>query len=395
MNQARQLLNLLRAGLIGIVMLAEAGCGLLSNVQVTTGPWLSIPPGQSLPSPYALEVIKSGQGPAVAPGDLVQFHVKVSSEEQAGDWIDLGDWWLWAGQLSSKDTAFYDYAPALTSALITQRLGSQLKILSGPKVEISRNPLGSPRTYFDSIHSTQKITVDPPDSLGRYTVIELKRVCKGNLQYRTTHLFDDTPVMSCPTPLPLGCTKLTTPSEVWMDAARMEAICNDERKVVFEYGPVVSKNDKDLAGPPYRDSLRMWSVNYWHSLHTGVEFVGNHAPVAMDDHGATIEGTPVTINLLANDRDPDGDKLSVRVGLRTHNGYISNHGDGTITYTPRSGCVGVDEFRYSASDTMAEATATVKIFTKSTDGGQVPYGNACDGKPYPYPPHILRMINGK
>ena len=37
----------------------------------------------------------------------------------------------------------------------------------------------------------------------------------------------------------------------------------------------------------------------------------NQPPVAADDSATTPAGTPVTINVLANDSDPDGDSLNV------------------------------------------------------------------------------------
>ncbi len=71
------------------------------------------------------------------------------------------------------------------------------------------------------------------------------------------------------------------------------------------------------------------------------------APTANNDTAITTEGTAVLINVLANDTDPDGDALTVSsVGPAAH-GSVVNNGDGTLTYTPALGYVGVDTFTYT------------------------------------------------
>ena len=60
----------------------------------------------------------------------------------------------------------------------------------------------------------------------------------------------------------------------------------------------------------------------------------NNAPIAVDDEATTTMNTPVTINVLGNDADPDGDEIEVTaVGSAAHGTAVEN-ADGTITYTP-------------------------------------------------------------
>jgi hypothetical protein len=73
-------------------------------------------------------------------------------------------------------------------------------------------------------------------------------------------------------------------------------------------------------------------------------------PFALDDSASTPENQPVTIDVLANDVDGDGDPLAVTALSSPANGIVTNHGDGTVTYTPNFGFVGTDGFTYSASD---------------------------------------------
>src|SRR6185295_18533128 len=87
----------------------------------------------------------------------------------------------------------------------------------------------------------------------------------------------------------------------------------------------------------------------------------NRAPVSVDDVVSTNEGVAVTVNVLANDSDLDGDPLAVtsvtpgRIGVTTNGG-------GSVTYRPNSGLAGADSFTYSISDGLGgAATATVHV----------------------------------
>ncbi|MEW9922552.1 Ig-like domain-containing protein, partial [Marimonas sp. MJW-29] len=60
----------------------------------------------------------------------------------------------------------------------------------------------------------------------------------------------------------------------------------------------------------------------------------NDAPVANTDSASTNEDTPVTLSVLPNDSDVDGDTLSVNSVTNGSNGTVVINGDGTVTYTP-------------------------------------------------------------
>jgi len=76
----------------------------------------------------------------------------------------------------------------------------------------------------------------------------------------------------------------------------------------------------------------------------------NSAPIAEADTATTVEGASVTIDVLANDGDPDGDSLTVTGVDGAANGAASVNADGTVTYTPDSGFVGDDGLTYTVSD---------------------------------------------
>ncbi|MGE0452153.1 MAG: Ig-like domain-containing protein [Vicinamibacteria bacterium] len=86
------------------------------------------------------------------------------------------------------------------------------------------------------------------------------------------------------------------------------------------------------------------------------------APTPQDDQAATAEDTPVTIDALANDTDPDGDALSVEaVGAPAH-GTAAFDADGSILYSPDPDYHGPDAFAYSVRDASGRtASATVHV----------------------------------
>jgi outer membrane protein OmpA-like peptidoglycan-associated protein len=89
--------------------------------------------------------------------------------------------------------------------------------------------------------------------------------------------------------------------------------------------------------------------------------VSNAAPLANNDTATTAIATPVTISVLANDSDPEGDALSLLSVTTPANGTASVSGNQVI-YTPAAGFSGSDTFSYTVSDSFgATSTATVTV----------------------------------
>jgi VCBS repeat-containing protein len=87
----------------------------------------------------------------------------------------------------------------------------------------------------------------------------------------------------------------------------------------------------------------------------------NHPPVAVDDSAAAPQDTPVTIDVLDNDYDIDGDTLTVALLTQGTHGSVTINGN-NVTYTPDTGYTGADSFTYMISDGKGgTATATVTI----------------------------------
>ncbi|MCA9912272.1 MAG: endo-1,4-beta-xylanase, partial [Anaerolineae bacterium] len=88
--------------------------------------------------------------------------------------------------------------------------------------------------------------------------------------------------------------------------------------------------------------------------------VTNTPPVAAADASSTVAGMAVTIPVLSNDTDADGDALSLAGVTEPQNGTVVM-GDTQITYQPNAGFTGTDSFTYTISDGTDTATATVTI----------------------------------
>ena len=92
----------------------------------------------------------------------------------------------------------------------------------------------------------------------------------------------------------------------------------------------------------------------------------NIRPVAINDEATTESNIPVKINILSNDKDPDGDKLSVMGVSRPARGTIESDADGTITYSPLKSWSGTERFGYTISDGRGGvATGTVTVIVQN------------------------------
>ncbi len=90
--------------------------------------------------------------------------------------------------------------------------------------------------------------------------------------------------------------------------------------------------------------------------------VVNAAPVAVDDEATTSEGTPVEVDVLANDTDADAAaELTVDSTTDPASGAVEVGDDGVVTYTPDAGFTGDDTFDYVVSDGTDTDTGTVTV----------------------------------
>ena len=76
----------------------------------------------------------------------------------------------------------------------------------------------------------------------------------------------------------------------------------------------------------------------------------NDEPVAVADRAATCEGVPISIDVVANDYDVEGDPLTVTEFTQPVSGSVSANVDGSLTYVPIPLFSGEDTFAYTVSD---------------------------------------------
>ena len=105
-------------------------------------------------------------------------------------------------------------------------------------------------------------------------------------------------------------------------------------------------------------------------------------PIAKDDINITLVNTPVTGQVLVNDKDPDGDNLVVNVMplVNPQNGMVTIDANGQYSYTPNTDFSGEDTFTYIVCDDVAPiqcdtAVVTINIIDSSNPTNNPPIAN--------------------
>lgn len=75
----------------------------------------------------------------------------------------------------------------------------------------------------------------------------------------------------------------------------------------------------------------------------------NNPPNALPDEATTNDGTPVNINVLTNDTEPDNDPITLILASNPAHGTVIENNN-LFTYTPEDGFVGIDYFTYIICD---------------------------------------------
>lgn len=103
--------------------------------------------------------------------------------------------------------------------------------------------------------------------------------------------------------------------------------------------------------------------------------VESSQPHVGKDIAFTQPNTPITIDVLANDSDPNGETLTVTEVKPATRGQVTINNDGTITYTPDSGFVATDNFSYTIADSQGNTNngfvsvnvSSTTIFAENND----------------------------
>jgi len=134
----------------------------------------------------------------------------------------------------------------------------------------------------------------------------------------------------------------------------------------FRLSGAISASDGSRISGEYRETM-------WGATHQPVTVVGaftlqrpvfatgapatsNKPPDTVADTATTTRGKAVTINVLANDTDPNGDALTITAVSKPQFGAATTNGQ-NVTYTPKAGFAGQDSFSYFVSDGHGNTTA--------------------------------------
>ncbi|MGD0537187.1 MAG: Ig-like domain-containing protein [Verrucomicrobiota bacterium] len=140
------------------------------------------------------------------------------------------------------------------------------------------------------------------------------------------------------------------------------------------HGKVTRSGAEDLVYTPAKYFSGTDSFTYTVSDGQGGIAIGHvtlvvtpvaYPPVANPDTAITLENTPVVIDVLTNDLDPNGGALSlVSVGTAT-NGTATIRPDATVLYKPAVNFTGLDGFTYQIANVLgSSATGSVQVLVK-------------------------------
>jgi gliding motility-associated-like protein len=104
--------------------------------------------------------------------------------------------------------------------------------------------------------------------------------------------------------------------------------------------------------------------------------ITNQAPVAKNDTVLTYACTPITINVKANDSDPEGTPLTPSLVTSPSKGTVTLNASGNYVYTPNNSVTGTDQFTYRVKDGSADSlvsnTVTVVITISASSNPNSP-----------------------
>ncbi|WP_462159915.1 Ig-like domain-containing protein [Pseudoalteromonas sp. GB56] len=162
---------------------------------------------------------------------------------------------------------------------------------------------------------------------------------------------------------------IMTPAGWFADTAHMTLADGTSDTVTLA---VVSSNDA-TAGTYgmtlVTQDIENSNMSAYTTLSYNIVAAVNHAPIAQSDAVTISSKSAVTINVLANDSDEDGDTLTIRSVTQGSKGTVTVGTNGQLEYTPAKGFKNGDSFSYTISDGELESTTTVTITLSTADGG--------------------------
>lgn len=98
-------------------------------------------------------------------------------------------------------------------------------------------------------------------------------------------------------------------------------------------------------------------------------------PIALNDSANIDEDTQVTIDVLANDSEPDGQTLTL-ISAVASNGQVTINANNSLTYNPNAHYFGSDNISYTISDGDANSTASAIVSITINSINDTPIANS-------------------
>jgi hypothetical protein len=210
----------------------------------------------------------------------------------------------------------------------------------------------------------------------RYEIVdEDGAVAVGNAQVRILEVANQAPraidvvrdVFAPATPLVFTVGFLATDPDG--DSARLTISGANEFTTA---GGVAHDEDRITISPP-PGFIGVIEVDYTVTDEAGLRDTGrvtvnvrepeNRPPVAVDDSDSVVNGGSVSVRVLLNDSDPDGNALTASIvsGPDPSLGSAAVNGDGSISFKAVPGASGVATIGYQASDGELSDAATLRV----------------------------------
>jgi hypothetical protein len=245
---------------------------------ITYEPWEVGDPGPpkivGLPKvePLRFEVLEEGAGPAAGVGDLIQVSLRWSGDPPEKE----EDWWIWIG--FRMQDHFVDHR--LLAVFIGQREGGALRFTESRMDSRSAGhvyliPFWNHRQYAwrKGVEARERSIYAL--GRGRYTLVRIKKIFKGQLRYRGIHLRDDNWIHRSPF---WGLEKAPA-RHIGLLEARFDGVSADGRRATFQYGPWFGSEESwfwiripsDVLGAEDYRRMEHWIAEAWDRLPVGVQ----------------------------------------------------------------------------------------------------------------------------
>lgn len=149
----------------------------------------------------------------------------------------------------------------------------------------------------------------------------------------------------------------------------------DNRRVLMVEDFIADRATGDLMKVAHAITLDLTTAQLSSigAVNRGTITLGGQAPVAVDDRASTTMDTSVAINLLANDRDPEGGAIRVDGFVQPRYGDVLPGADGrSVLYMPDLDFTGTDTFFYWAADNAGNFTRASVTVTVGAGGTRPP-----------------------